>query len=82
MEWAAVLGIAAVLVFIPLYEWPKMNTQMKREKTAFAAMTVLGGILAFLLVFYPEMPGPTQFIDAMYKPLVKFLEKLTAERSG
>lgn len=82
MKWAGVLGIAAALVFMTLYEWPKMKSQKKREKTAFAALTVLGGILAFLLVFYPKMPGPTQCFDAIYKPLVKFLEKLTAERSG
>ncbi len=75
MEWAAVLGIAAVLVLMALYEWSKMKTQKKREKTAFAALTVLGGILAFLLVFNSEMPGPTQFIDTLYKPLVKILEK-------
>lgn len=82
MEWATVLGIAAVLVLMALHEWPKVKTQMKREKTAFAVLSVLGGILAFSLVFYPEMPGPSQFLNAMYKPLVNILEKWTAERSG
>jgi multisubunit Na+/H+ antiporter MnhB subunit len=75
MKWAAILGITVVLVFMTIYEWPKMKVQMKREKIAFAALTILGGVLAFLLVFYPEMPGPTQWIDAIYKPLGKFLEK-------
>jgi multisubunit Na+/H+ antiporter MnhB subunit len=69
------LGITVVLVFMTIYEWPKMKGQMKREKIAFATLTILGGVLAFLLVFYPEMPGPTQWIDAIYKPLGKFLEK-------
>ncbi|GAB2693490.1 hypothetical protein ACFQWB_10135 [Paenibacillus thermoaerophilus] len=82
MKWAVVLGIAAVLVCMTLYEWPRMKRWMKREKNAFAALTVLGGILACLLVFYPETPGPTQFIDAVYKPLVNIVEKLTMERSG
>ncbi|ALS21405.1 MULTISPECIES: hypothetical protein [Paenibacillus] len=81
MEWVKVLGIAAVLVCMTLYEWPRMKRQMKKEKTAFAALTVLGGILACLLVFYPETPGPTQCIDAMYKPLVNVVEKWTMERS-
>jgi multisubunit Na+/H+ antiporter MnhB subunit len=71
MKWADVLGITAVLVFMTLYEWPKMKKQKKREKFAFAAITMLGGILAFLLIFYPDMPGPTQWIDAIYKPLGK-----------
>jgi len=69
------LGIAAVLVLIALYKWPKMKSQKKREKTASAALTVLGGILAVLLVFVPDMPGPTQFMDTLYKPLVNMLEK-------
>jgi multisubunit Na+/H+ antiporter MnhB subunit len=72
MKWTAVLEITAVLVLMTLYEWPKMKGQMKREKIAFSALTILGGALAFLLVFYPEMPGPTQWIDAIYKPLGKF----------
>ena len=76
------MGIAAVLVLIALYKWPKMKSQKKREKTAFAALTLLGGILAVLLVFVPDMPGPTQFMDALYKPLVNMLEKWTSERSG
>lgn len=75
MKWATVLGVITVFVFMTLYEWPKMKVQMKREKIAFAALTILGEVLALLLVFYPEMPGPTQWIDAIYKPLEKFLEK-------
>lgn len=75
MKWAAVLGITAILAFMTVYEWPKMKAQMKKEKMAFAALTILGGILALLLVFYPEMPGPTKWIDAVFKPLGKFLEK-------
>ena len=82
MEWVAVLGIAAVLVLMALYEWPRMKSQGKREKFAFAALTVLGGILAVLLVFVPEMPGPTDFIETLYKPLTNIFEKWIAERSG
>ena len=73
MKWATVLGITAVLAAMTLYEWPKMNKwQMAREKIAFAVLTVLGGILAVLLVFFPDIPGPTQMLDAIYKPLKKF----------
>jgi multisubunit Na+/H+ antiporter MnhB subunit len=75
VKWATVLGVTTILFFITLFEWPKMKAQMKREKIAFAALTVLGEVLAVLLVFYPEMPGPTQWIAAVYKPLGKFLEK-------
>lgn len=82
MKWAEVLGFAAVLVFMVLYDWPKMTQQMKREKMVYGILTGLGAILSVLLVFYPEMPGPTQWFDVMYKPLVNLMEKLTVQRSG
>ena len=82
MKWAAVLGIATILVIITLREWPKLRPEMKREKAAFAILTILDGTLAFLLVFYPDLPGPTQGLDAMTKPLVKFFGNLMAEWSG
>ncbi|WP_019006651.1 hypothetical protein [Cohnella laeviribosi] len=82
MDWAAVLGIAAVLVIMVRYEWPQLKPQMKREKTAYAVLTAVGGALALLLVFYPEMPGPTQGLDALYKPLVKWMDHFIEKRSG
>lgn len=74
MKWATVLGITVVLVFMTVLEWPKMKRHMKKEKIAFAAFIILGGVLAVLLVFFPEMPGPTQWIEAIYKPLGIVLE--------
>jgi|HigsolmetaGSP11D_1036233.scaffolds.fasta_scaffold23966_2 multisubunit Na+/H+ antiporter MnhB subunit len=82
MKWASVLGIAAVLGLMTLYEWPKMKGNMKKEKITFAAVTLAGGILAVWLVFYPGTPGPTQLFDFLYKPLVHYIENLTAERGG
>lgn len=34
----------------------------------------MGWILAVLLIFFPEMPGPTDLIDWIFKPLGKMLE--------
>lgn len=73
VKWAMVLGIAVVLLVMFLYEWPRMERQWKREKIAFAVLTVLGGILASALVFYPDMPGPTQWLATLYKPLEHLL---------
>lgn len=75
MKWAAIIGISFIVLLIALYEWPKMNKNQKREKTAFFILSVLGWLVAVLLVFNPEMPGPTQMIEAIYKPLGKLLEK-------
>lgn len=74
MKWVSVLGITLIVVVMFMVEWPKFN-HLKKEKFAFAALTVIGYILANLLVFYPELPGPTQLFTAIYKPFGKILEK-------
>lgn len=63
------------MVLIFLYEWPKMDRNQKKEKAAFVILTTMGWLLAILLLFFPDMPGPTQMIDMLFKPLGKMLEK-------
>ncbi|MFC5406856.1 hypothetical protein [Cohnella soli] len=75
MNWAAILGITVILILMVLFEWPKMNKNMKKEKAAFVTITIIGWLLAILLVLFPDMPGPTQFVDMIYRPLGKLLEK-------
>ncbi|WP_209123221.1 hypothetical protein [Alkalihalobacillus sp. BA299] len=74
MKWLMVLGITFVIALMFLYEWPKMNLKQKREKYTFVVLSVISWALAILLLFYPEMPGPTDMIDRIYKPLGKMLE--------
>jgi hypothetical protein len=57
-----------------LYELPKMGQTQKKVKAAFFTLVGIGSILAILLIFFPEMPGPTQMIDSIFKPLGKILE--------
>ncbi|WP_372632711.1 hypothetical protein [Cohnella sp.] len=75
MKWAAVAGITAIVALMAALEWPKLKPDQKKEKAAFAAITFIGWLIASLLVFYPEMPGPTQLVDRIYQPLGKLLEK-------
>ncbi len=75
MKWGAVFGIMVIIMIIILFEWPKINQVQKKEKVAFMALNAIGCLLAILLIFYPDMPGPAQLVEAIYKPLGKFLEK-------
>ncbi|MFE0299106.1 hypothetical protein [Priestia megaterium] len=75
MKWITVIGITVCVVLIFLYEWPKMDRNQKKEKAAFVILTTMGWLLAILLLFFPDMPGPTQMIDMLFKPLGKTLEK-------
>lgn len=75
MKFATILGITVVLILMALYEWPKMNKNQKKEKWTFIVLTMAGGLLAVLLVFFPSMPGPPNLIDTLFKPLGKLLEQ-------
>lgn len=68
-------GITVVAILMTLYEWQKMNKNQKKEKRVFVTLTMAGWLLAVLLVFFPDMPGPTHLMDVIFKPLGKLLEK-------
>jgi 4-hydroxybenzoate polyprenyltransferase len=75
MKLFAVLGITLIITLMTLYEWSRMDPQkQKKEKAAFVTFTTVGWLLAILLVYYPELPGPTQVMEAIYKPFGKVLE--------
>ncbi|CRK83273.1 hypothetical protein [Neobacillus massiliamazoniensis] len=75
MKWIMLLGITVCLVLISLFEWQKLTRNQKKEKATLVTLTTMGWFLAILLVFFPEMPGPTQMIDKLFKPFGKLLEK-------
>jgi multisubunit Na+/H+ antiporter MnhB subunit len=75
MKWGAVFAIVIIAILMTLFEWPKINQNQKKEKAAFMIVTGIGCLLAILLIIYPEMPGPTQLVESIYKPLGKLLEK-------
>ncbi len=75
MKWATVAGITVWVVLITLYEWPKMNRNQNKEKAAFVILTAMGGLLAVLLLFFPNMAGPTEMVAKFFEPLGKILEQ-------
>jgi Na+/melibiose symporter-like transporter len=75
VRWGVILVATLAVALIILYGWPKLNQKQKKDKVTFIALTIMGWLLAILLVFYPELPGPTQMIDAIYRPLGSILMK-------
>ncbi|MBP3039690.1 hypothetical protein J9303_09345 [Bacillaceae bacterium Marseille-Q3522] len=69
MKWISVLGITILIVIFTFYEWPKMN--QKKEKAAFLTLTIFGWMLSIVLIFFPNIPGPTQLIAYLFKPFGK-----------
>ncbi|WP_324656848.1 hypothetical protein [Bacillus cereus] len=75
MKWITLIGVTIWLILIILYEWPKMNEKQKKERVAILILTVMGWLTTILLLFFPDIPGPTQIISKIFKPLSKVFEK-------
>ncbi|HLS08425.1 hypothetical protein [Lentibacillus sp.] len=73
MKIAVVLLIIVVTALITLYEWPKINENLKKEKRAFIVLIMAGVLLATLLTYFPAMPGPTELIEWVFKPFSSLL---------
>ncbi|MBM7643988.1 multisubunit Na+/H+ antiporter MnhB subunit [Scopulibacillus daqui] len=67
-------GITLIVVLMTLYEWPKLKqANKKKEKTAYTIITLIGWVCAVLLVYFPDMPGPTQVVNFFFMPISKWL---------
>ncbi|PDM41087.1 MULTISPECIES: hypothetical protein [unclassified Geobacillus] len=75
MKIELILGTLVLVALIFLYEWPRINRTQKKEKAVFVVLLSLGTILAIVLIWNPDLPGPTQMIDYIYKPLGRMMEK-------
>ncbi|WP_143415230.1 hypothetical protein [Geobacillus sp. E263] len=75
MKIGLILGTLVLVALIFLYEWPRINRTQKKEKAVFVVLLSLGTILAIVLIWNPDLPGPTQMIDYIYKPLGRMMEK-------
>ncbi|WMT18956.1 hypothetical protein [Parageobacillus toebii] len=75
MKIGLILGTLVLVALIFLYEWPRINRTQKKEKVVFVVLLSLGTILAIVLIWNPDLPGPTQMVDYIYKPLGRMMEK-------
>ena len=75
MKAGFMLGTLVLAALIFLYEWPRINRTQKKEKVVFIVLLSLGTILAIVLIWNPDLPGPTQMVDYIYKPLGRMMEK-------
>ena len=74
MRWGPLFGSTFIVLCMILFQWKKMTQNQKKEKVAFITLTILGWLLMNLLFTFPNIPGPTEMVDSIYKPLGKMLE--------
>ncbi|WP_182200702.1 hypothetical protein [Paraliobacillus salinarum] len=76
MKWLSILGILVITILIILYEWPKLKKNQKKEKKAFAVLLLTSVTLSIVLLYFPDIPGPTELIDTIFKPFGNLLSNL------
>ncbi|MCM3167813.1 hypothetical protein [Peribacillus frigoritolerans] len=62
-----------IVTLIILFEWPKMKQNPKKDKMAFLTLLLTGLVLSMFNL--PQMSGPTQWIEALFRPFGEFMEK-------
>ncbi|MFJ7726052.1 hypothetical protein ACIQXV_07785 [Neobacillus sp. NPDC097160] len=72
MKIGGIAGITIILVLIFFSEWPRVKKNKGKMKWTFISLMVVNWVLAVLLVMFPEMPGPGQLIDFIYKSFEPF----------
>ncbi|CAG7644065.1 hypothetical protein PAESOLCIP111_04615 [Paenibacillus solanacearum] len=73
MKWGSFIVVTLVVLFIILFEKPRMARYPAKDKLAFAVLLAFGWGITLLLVLYPEVPGPTDVVEAIYRPLGRLL---------
>ena len=72
MKWGSFIVVTLAVLFIILFEKPRMARYPPKDKLAFAVLLAFGWGVTLLLVLYPEMPGPTDVVEAVFRPLSRF----------
>ncbi|OUM97516.1 MAG: hypothetical protein A9Z00_09590 [Thermobacillus sp. ZCTH02-B1] len=59
-----------------------MRKRVSRERIAAAVLTLAGVALAAALTYNPRLPGPTELVDTLFRPVTIFIEHISAKEGG
>ncbi|MGF7089227.1 hypothetical protein JOD24_003108 [Kroppenstedtia sanguinis] len=74
MKGLILLGITVIALFIGGYEWWSIHTGRRKEKVILILMLTLGWVLAGLLLYFPDLPGPGNLLEKILSPLIRWME--------
>ncbi|MEK3734245.1 MULTISPECIES: hypothetical protein [Paenibacillus] len=63
MKVVYIVGITFLVLLMFIYQWPRIQSGERREKAAFAALTVMGWGIATMYIMFPTMTSPAKIID-------------------
>ncbi len=64
---ARVLSVAFILVLIGLYEWPKMNRGLKRERIVFVLICAMTLVVSVFILQWPYTNTPVELLLSLLK---------------
>jgi hypothetical protein len=65
--------LASICIF--LFEKSQLKTADKRDKWVFYGFLLAVWAFSIVLSIFPNMPGPSQGVEFLFRPLGKLLEK-------
>ncbi|GED31838.1 hypothetical protein P9G84_29825 [Brevibacillus centrosporus] len=74
MKWGAILGISLIVGLLIAMEWNSLCRSSWKTRVAYAVLVLAGWFIAILLVHNPDLPGMTQVLEVIYKPITTFLK--------
>ncbi|OZB98752.1 hypothetical protein [Paenibacillus sp. XY044] len=63
------LGVTLLFAAVFLYDFSSVDPKKKKERAAIAVIISAGWLVAVLLLFAPGLPGPTEWINQVTKPI-------------
>lgn len=73
MRWSFFYGATFAALLISLFEWPKLKQKPKKDKAVFVSLLLIGWLLSILDL--PHTPGPTTFLEFVFKPFKGLVEE-------
>ncbi|MBY0050801.1 hypothetical protein ABE205_03510 [Brevibacillus agri] len=73
MRWGVTIGVTVLVILIVLFELPALRQKPLRDKIAFFSLLLCGWALAQFDL--PNMAGPITWLNTLFKPLGKWMEK-------
>ncbi|MFC5647875.1 hypothetical protein ACFPYJ_01840 [Paenibacillus solisilvae] len=67
--------LMSVCLILSIVHWVKVRNAPKNEIVASLTILAVGWVIAVLLFIVPSLPGPTQLVDFIFRPLGKFLDR-------
>jgi hypothetical protein len=75
MNIGPIVAVTFLVFLMALFQLRKMNHHPKKDKIVFVSLTAIGWILAMLLIYFPDLPGPNKLIQDIFEPLGKRISK-------